>query len=413
MAHATNRFLKFRIRTMIGIVAFVALLLGSGRFWQENRDHDQSWTTRQIRQLDARNRQDRIFAAEALGGARGSQINRARLALLVIARDADPLIRRAAVRSLGQLVELTAPVYGETLDPMVQETALILANSLNDPDPGVRLAAAEALRDGPVGVIWSGLLDDFGATQVLNDAMNDPEPTMRAVAVRFLGKLAPKDSAAPPQLFKMLDDDDARVRNEAYLALGYPWPNADAIALLLVERLGQTVVEVDRQAIPETLKGLGVTPPQEAIPLLIEVYNGEAPGWTREAITEVLGRYGPDAREALPALSEMASLEINNFWAAFPAIRAITAIDPDSPEAQALLEPLVEILLTASAREFGEIDLYLARNRVASSLANFGPSAQPIAPVLREALVEADPFLQRRILRVLSKIDPPAEAVPE
>ncbi len=411
MARATSRFLKFRIQTLIGIVALVALILGSGRYWQENRDLDQSWTSRQIYRLDSKDRRERIFAAEALGEAKGDQVDRARLALLITVKSSDPLIRSTAIRSLGKLAELSPPVYGEKLDPMIQETALVLANGLSDSVPGVRLAAAEALRDGPVGVVWSGLLDDFGATQALTDAIDDPEPTMRAVAVRYLGKLSPKDSTAPTRLLKMLDDPDPDVRYEVYLALAHPWTNAEAVASNLVDRFGQTTEEIDRQTIPETLKGLDVTPPKEAIPLLVEAYDLDAPSWTREAIAEVLSRYGPVAREALPRLGAVATLNIENLWAAFPAIQAITAIDPDSPEAQALLDPLVELLLTASQKDFGETDLYFARSRIARELASYGPSARHVAPDLREAHKQStSPFLRIRIQRILSKIDPPSEA---
>lgn len=83
-------------------------------------------------------------------------------------------------------------------------------------------------------------------------------------------------------------------------------------------------------------------------------------------------------------------------------------IDPDSPEAQALLEPLVKLL--EDEPEMRD------RQRIFELLSAYGPSAAAAVPALRRALgskVETEinrADVQKRVMILLGEIGPAAQA---
>jgi HEAT repeat protein len=109
----------------------------------------------------------------------------------------SPTTRWEAIRTLGKI------------GPPAHEAGPALAIALNDPDELVREHAAESL----------GEIKLTQATQALTRALADPAPRVRRDAVRSLGQLGRDAKSAVPEIKKLLDDKDDKVRDAAKTAL--------------------------------------------------------------------------------------------------------------------------------------------------------------------------------------------------
>lgn len=118
------------------------------------------------------------------------------------ADDADPRVRRAAIRWLGMIKD--------------QDSVELLARHLRDPDDGVRAAAASALAR-----IGAGPLAAF-AKQALDD---------RSLAVRLAGVELLAAAKAEAELAALADDQDPMVALQAAIALAAKRPELAEKAL--------------------------------------------------------------------------------------------------------------------------------------------------------------------------------------
>ncbi len=128
----------------------------------------------------------------------GKKIGKAALGFLEAAgSDADPRVRRAALRWLGQLRD--------------QAAVPLLTQRLRDPDEAVRTAAAWALaRIGPIGQAGAAQLVELART-----TLADP-----ALAVRLAGVELLAAAHATGELAALADDRDPTVATEAAIAAG-------------------------------------------------------------------------------------------------------------------------------------------------------------------------------------------------
>ena len=186
-------------------------------------------------------------------------------------------------------------------------------------------AAEKLAKAGPVGVPW------------LTDAARNPDARVRSLAFSTLGYTLPVSKGAVRTLVAGLKDDDARARCDAADALGRFGPDAVTAAYALAEALrdGEPCVRLRaaralwriggkaREQAPPALLSLvaqaAVTNPPvrldatdviikmggeteaRALSSLLSLTDDEAPAIRREAI-ECLERFGPRARNAIPAL---------------------------------------------------------------------------------------------------------------
>eukprot|EP00929_Paragymnodinium_shiwhaense_P120428 TRINITY_DN92372_c0_g1_i1.p1 TRINITY_DN92372_c0_g1~~TRINITY_DN92372_c0_g1_i1.p1 ORF type:complete len:1035 (-),score=249.86 TRINITY_DN92372_c0_g1_i1:115-3219(-) len=138
----------------------------------------------------------------------------AREAMLVLSdpvASAPPEVRCAAAEALG-----AGAVNGEFLTPNggIGEYASKLVVLLRDREPSVRRAAAEAIAQSRVGA-WSGF-----CTDALRALLGDSYAEVRAAAVLCLGQMGADSSRHAIAIALLLKDPDGTVRRAAVEALG-------------------------------------------------------------------------------------------------------------------------------------------------------------------------------------------------
>jgi HEAT repeat protein len=194
----------------------------------------------------------RAAAAEALGQhcRVDSQIAQDAVPRLTeLLQDADANVRVQSAFALGRM--------GTTAAPAVAVLAKLV---VNDKVASVRKEAAKTL--AAIGA------DSRSAVQELIQALADSQTDVRQYAALTLGKIGPDAAAAVPSLQKALKDKDQEVRCQAARALG----NCGKAGLL-------------------------------ALPELIRLLKDDDVAEVRLAVIQVLGDFGPDAKDAVDALS--------------------------------------------------------------------------------------------------------------
>jgi vesicle coat complex subunit len=202
-----------------------------------------------------------------------------------------------------------AKTLGE-IGPTARESVPALAASLQDPEQVVRWEAARAL-----GAIGSNARD---AVPALVIALGDPEAAIRGQAAWALGEFGSGAREAVPALANALKDLNPEVRSDAAWALGRIGP--EAVAVL---SLGRALQDSDRRVghlAALALVELG----KDGVPPLVAALNSADPDVRCEAAW-ALGKFGPDAQVAVPALTALLSdPEEKVFDSAATALRRIS-----------------------------------------------------------------------------------------
>jgi HEAT repeat protein len=242
---------------------------------------------------------NRLAALHALGRL-GEKAHAARTWLVAAAFDDDPKIRIAAAQALGQLGPDAAPALARLLvhsDKYVRRNATWglgklgpkakpvlgdLCRSLKDADPRTAAGAAQAL--GAMGA------DGADAVPDLAEAMRGTNVVLCRLAAKALSDVG---RPAKSELIAHLSHHDPFIRGEAAVALGWMGPAAaDAVPPLIV--------------VLTTLPKPGV-PPVPPTPMPKGDGTGEPAtpdDNARMFAAQALGRIGPAAADALPALAQ-------------------------------------------------------------------------------------------------------------
>ncbi len=296
-----------------------------------------------------------------------------------------------------------------------------LRKELQHPDAFVRLHAAHALFE-------SAPKNKREAIPWLRETLQSTDGALRHLA---LSDLCNTEHVTISELTHFLEDPVLGVRCTAVSALARRGPTRDALPTLLRllrEPPGGERDEIDsaatRRAAAEAVGKLGPDA-EAAVPALIEalaVTKMSPDGDTRRAVVNALGRIGPGASAAVPAL--MGCLAAGGANAAVEALgrigpaavqatpELIRAKAPSYENEQDLIRAFVRIgegtlpgvihILKAKETSF--------RPRAIEIVAAFGPAARDAVPALIEILSEDDSNLRQSVVRALGHIGPEARA---
>jgi HEAT repeat protein len=382
------------VRTLMALVATCAAM-----FWAARIVFDTAAPVNRLaREVVDGAPDERLEAAQTLGGVSAGEAAVAVPALAAALQDDDERVVDAAARSLGQIGVTAARGDGRA-------AVRALAVALTDSRPGVRVAAAVAL-----GTAAAASAPEVDALAV---ALGDRSVEVRSAAARALGAVGSSHTLFPPEaLIAALEADPSDdVRAEAAAALGQFLTGRDAATLALLRALGADVPRV-RAACDSALARLrsfrsfakeGRT--AAIVPALIEALANRERR-VRYHAAAALGEIGPEAEAAVPALVAMLSEPIDPemdatrddppYWdLGGEAARALGGVAPGTPAAAQVIAALTEVI-----RRPG-----LARRRAtaAEALARFGP----------EQLGHAVPMLLGVLRETVGEIGPPAPSVCE
>ncbi len=303
----------------------------------------------------------RVTAMERLGRL-GPKAVPAMPTLQVLLREDSPAVRAYAARTLGRI--------GEAAQPAVPE----LIRAFGDLEPAVRRTAVEA-----VGHIRP---DAEAAVGPFVRLMEDSNP---AVRLRALHTLAEYGEAAVPALLELLEKD--RAAYWACLVLNQIGPDATDAVPALTERVSDERAEVRREAIL-ALAEIG----EAAAPAADEIAAALEDGMDRIPATYALGRIGRIPPEAEARIRKNAD-------SPDPLLRAVSvwslarAYPEDRPLQQKATEELVAVLESEDPH---------TRAAAAKALGALEPDPEMAAPILEEALDDADEETVRDVLDALA-----------
>jgi hypothetical protein len=320
-----------------------------------------------------------------------------------LSHDDEPAVRTQAGIELGMLIRKCMEEGDTERGAEVEAATRALLSALAHSDPRTRLAAAR-------GLMWLKFSEiaepsarpdhrPFGpdrrvVRKALLSAINDNDAAVLASVCAAIGVASDPAVDAPEALVMRLQTDrDRGVRRSAAAALARPWKNRDEVFMILLEML-RTAAGEDKTMFGRVLDDRKA-PPVEAIPDLIRSLTVDSDP-TNELIARLLARCGPAARDALSVLAERAQKEFRRHsW--MTDVKAIIAIDPDSPEARSVLPMLVNRVRMNGFHEPGE--------PAADLLIMMGRHARPAIPALRALLAERDPRTRSAAVRVLKHIE--------
>jgi HEAT repeat protein len=255
--------------------------------------------------------------------------------------DREPVVRQNAAWALGQLgpdAKKAVPALGRLLqedkDVLVRRDAaqalgtighdahsalsILLAHFKRDPDVVVRRTALSAL----VGVVGSEDTDQVG--DELRKALNDPDPDVKEDAAFALANIGgPDATAALPILRKALKEDDDQGRRLAATALA----NIGQFALEAAGDLRDALGDPDREVRLSAALALGRMGPQasKALPALVKVLDPSQPEDVRKFAAEAIANIGPDDPQALAALLSVFG-EKGNYYVKHRAVWALARL---------------------------------------------------------------------------------------
>ena len=263
-----------------------------------------------VKQLQDPDWDIRMEAATALGNL-GPEAKPALPYLVVALKDPVPTVRMKAVDALMFMRAAAA------------EAAPLLLPMLEDADELVRISVVVAL---PRVTAPPSL-----TTPVLKKMLSDNAWRVRRQAAIELIQMKAEVPAAIPVLREASKDPVIIARLTALAVLGgvVEPPERKAIAAMAAEFIGEGSYDVRVQAI-RTLSALG----PESVPHLVGVLT-KSPAAERSvqmAAVQALGRIGPDAKAALPALQQVMSRKGIWLKVAQRSIAAIEGTEPKVPE---------------------------------------------------------------------------------
>jgi HEAT repeat protein len=333
-------------------------------------------------------------------------------------------VKRVVVRSNNPGIQRTGFSAIEAMQPDPKDVARIWAVLLKKNPSFVSFPPKEELREHGK--------EAQAALPILLDILKSPDVNARRRATEALAAMGPGAEKAIPALIETLDDESSFVADGAVEALGEMGSLAKpAVAPLL--RKFEKIKGDDREADFEKRKILtaleGIGPGTgEAVAKLVE-WLPKNPQAAR-----VLGRIGPAAKAAVPALERIYKKETGyaRAWSAFALVKitgktepyvaalahmfqksrkpeprreAVLALAALGPDAGAALPTLMMAL-----KEKGDRDSRDFRREAATAIAHFGPKAKEAVPHLIDMVKTGYYMEQVTAAQALGAIGPDAKA---
>jgi HEAT repeat protein len=233
-----------------------------------------------------------------------------------------------------------------------------------------------------------------GVLPALTDALaKDPEPDIRQAIAQAIGRMGPDARPAIEALGQAVrDDKSARVREAAAQALGGRMVPHSKIAVLILADALRDPEPGPRQAAAKTLRDLGEEA-RPALPRLSEVARDrKLDRFTRAYAVQLVSRLGAGSDAAVELLTTVFADKDGP-----PSVRvaAADALGRCGPAA----EPAVPAL--AAALKGGPLEV---RRSAAAALCRIGPAAQAAWPQIKIALGDEDATLRSEAIRVAGVI---------
>lgn len=252
--------------------------------------------------------------------------------------------------------------------------------ALDHEHPRVCTGAAAALHDvGP---------EANSAVEKLIKVIQKDDPRVRRAAIFALMGIGPEAAAAVPVLTKTLAHEDFHTQYWACRGLGAIGPAAKTATADLI-RLTKEGVASSRRNAAAALGQIGPGIGEEGVAALAEALQ-EFSEPVREQAAIALGRLGPFAKSAAPALESV--LKKRTISARVPAALALWLITGDT-------EMAVPVLVE-------QLDNFNWGEAAAEALGQIGPEAGAAVPALIVLLKSEDPLIRIQVTSLLSKMGP-------
>jgi HEAT repeat protein len=270
-----------------------------------------------VRGLQARDPSQRLAAVREVTDLSFGQSGAAIRSLIMVLDDPDLGVRAAAAQSLG-LVGSQAVKVGSDSEAVRAATTGLLG-LLKDQHTEVRLAAATGLgaivmtspsssgrgsgQAAKTAVPPAASAVDFEAVDAAFVALlGDPDDGVRQAALVALGALAPRIAGDPPQaLFAALEEASAAQRAAAVAVLSRFPRGLDPLIPWLLRHLERDEPQV-RAACTEALGGIRPPAVSKAVVPALIAGLGNRDREVRFRVVALIGRLAPDAHVAVPAL---------------------------------------------------------------------------------------------------------------
>jgi HEAT repeat protein len=268
--------------------------------------------------------------------------------------------------------------------------------ALKDTDPEVRATAADALY-----AFGRGPEAEAEVSRLIT-RLQDKDPDVRYRAVEMLGVLPRAAELAAPALAKALRDRDPWVRRRAAFALGLRGLERKATIPLLMEALKDrsafAIFDCHAMLAAMALGRIGPDA-KEAVPTLTETLESSFP-WDRREAALALGAIGPAAKAALRELRRALRDEAVDVRAG--AAVAVWSLGRQAREALPILIEVVRIYAKPDPAKLEPLTV----KAVLRALSEMGREARPAVPALLPLLKGTHGSIHRAATAALKEIEP-------
>jgi len=381
---------------------FVVVILGLGVLgwvWTQSESSERPPTAKTwIGQLQARDADDRKNAVLELSNTGAADVASVTPALIGALGDPDASVRFEAALALGHCLAAALKVRGAGLTEL-SRTALtaLMAVLERDGDLSVRGSAASAAAELVGGLADAGVKPDQSKTddpidprtmaKAFNAALERNPATRVSVLVPYR-RLGPLDEPAPRALLAALDDPSRVVRIQALKVLAQFSSGVDEVVPVLLKEAEikdpKVWPSVFRVGYPIRQAAEQLHPTPAVVPMLITGLESQNPE-VRSVAVVLLGRLGPDARSAAPALITATKAIIRSSQG--------STKHSEEPDFSNLASTIVQVLPTDEAlailREALSPGHYATQADAAFALGKLGPRGYTAVPILLQALEDA------------------------